>query len=332
MSDDRPPVYWEDDTLVIRASAIGGSCLWELAAWGQGLDPAPLPDNLRRAFDQGDYYEPIILDMLQAEGWTLFGAQQEMELVVGPDTIIRMHPDARGYRWGLTTETRVVEAKALSNDLWQTFVRKGMQHVIGEYSWQAACLSYGFDLPLTWVGYNKGNADGSDCPDQGRIHTQDVDTPLVDLASIRDKAAQIRALVEGDDLLDSGRTCDDPGHWPCRFLHFRLEEEGHETPPDFLHVGDDDQDRANQYIRDYFFHKGQEDESKQRKEAARDALLELGEGHKGIITDKWELPFVDSSRSSTDWASVPEALKKQLDKYKVKRPYRYIRGQKRRDA
>lgn len=347
--DNRPPVYYERlsssaspmdsvQRLVIRASAIGGKCLWELAAAGQGLEPGPLPENLARAFAEGHMYEPVILQRLRDMGWGLVDdeAQSEANLEVLPDLIVRSHPDGLGeaplrdVHWG---QLYIVEAKALADSSYDEAVRHGVGSIF-DYDWQASVQMHTRELPLVWVIFNKDDIKKrGKSESEARIHIEYCEAPPVSLSDIRAKALAIREVVEGDDILSAGRPCDDPGHFPCLYLHLRPESEDADGQQQqgFLDVPEADRSRVDQLIKEYVRHKGQADESKARADAARDELLGLVGEHAGLITDEWIAPVVRQSTSSTDWSRLPIEVKQAVDAAKVKKPKKpFFRDIKRR--
>lgn len=340
MGDDRPPVYYEDDeqgnsVLIIRTSAIGSSCMWELVAAGQGYDLSPVPANLQRAFDEGNRLEPLIIRMLEKDyGYNVWGEQAEGHLEVEPGLKIRYHPDGFINKPGL--EARILEVKALSDVLWQKAVRGSVGDCIGEYNWQASVMMHEQGKSLTWVAYNKGNADGQPCADEGKLHFETLNLPPIPLDDIINKARMVKEQVEGEDILVSGRACDDPNHYPCRFLYIRPEPEGmsvsidgtvSQVPkPEFVEVAEVEQEEVDRLVREYLMFKGQVDEAKTRMEAAKEALIEkVGEG-KGLLTDKWIVPVITGTNTSPDWAAMPEEVATEAKKYKKSTKYKYLKG------
>lgn len=332
MGDNRPPVYYEGNQLIIRTSAIGSSCMWELVAAGQGYELSEVPSNLQRAFDAGNQLEPVIIGMLEKEGYTITGQQDEGDWEVAPGITIRYHPD--GF---ISPDTvynpRILEVKALSDVLWQKAARSSVGECIDEYAWQLSVMMIHQNMPATWVAFNKGNADGTPCPDQGRLLFENHDTPIISPEDIIAKALEIRELVEGEDILMSGRECDDPSNYPCRFLYIRPEPEGRTfaemaaNPDDeILYVDGDEAEEVDRLTRDYLMFKGQMDESKQRMDDAKNRLIEIANGKKKIVTERWAVPVVNGSNSSPDYASMPQELKDELAKYKKVTSYKYLRG------
>jgi hypothetical protein len=332
MGDNRPAVYWEQvpesrggvsRVLVIRASAVGTSCLWELVAAGQGVPPAPIPANLQRAFDEGNKLEPVVIKMLEDDyRVTFLSHQEEGELWLSDDVMVRYHPDGianLGYDFYSKTRPRfprevvaelpprtcVVEVKALSNDLWQQAKRNGVQSVIKEYEWQLSVMMHDAGLPGLWVCYNKGLppdelGNREPCEDQGKLYFQYEPTPRISIEEIQLKASLIKVGVDGEDITTSDRPCGDPSHYPCRYLHIRPEPEPNGADSETFLVPDDRRPDVDRLIRDYVYHKGQADEAVARRDEAKEQILQLEgleEDHKRILTDKWRAPVVRGTTS-----------------------------------
>lgn len=350
MSDNRPPVYYEDDVLIIRASAIGSSCLWELVAAGQGYAMADAPANIQRAWEEGHRLEPIINNMLEQEGYVITGSQEEGHLDITDKLRIRYHPD--GFtRLPSTGELVILEDKTMSNDSWQRAARGSVGDIFVEYNWQISVMMWAncvdrfsanpgdWFMPALWVAYNKGNSDGSECLDEGRLLYQTVLLPPVSYEDIKNKALQIKELVDGPDILESTLQCN-PEHFPCRYLHIRPEPEPVTTQTidgkkakTVKRIEPEQEDEVDFLIRDYVKHKGMAEEAKEKQEEAKALLIEMAEGNDFIETSQWRVPVIEGTgNASYDWASMPEELKKELAKYRkpgVK--YKYLKGVKRLD-
>jgi len=333
MGDNRPPVYIEDDNLIIRASAIGHPCLWELIAAGQGEMMMPVPNVLQRAFDEGNLLEPTIIKRLEKDYGMVFESHQsEGEVWLSDDVAIRYHSDGIGTitnDWMVSTRC-VVEAKALSNDLWQRARSDGVGSVIEEYPWQLSVMMEGEQLPGLWVAYNKGlppneKGEREPCPDAGKLYLQPVSDTPISMTEIQLKASLIKEGVYGEPIISSDRTCGSPDHWPCRYLNVRPEPEGNTAREVFI-PEDSVKAEVDRLITEYVSYKGQYDESKVGYERARDALLELS-GEAGFIqTDKWWVPIYSGrGQGKLDTESMSPEFKKALERYK--RPgksYKYL--------
>lgn len=344
MGDDRPAVYWEDDNLIIRASGIGNPCLWELVAIGQQLIALPYPAILKRAFAEGTLLEPVIIKRLEHDFGVEFESHQtEDELWLSDDCAIRYHPDGIGTIHVDTWEKNnirptvthirsgrikcVIEAKALTNSLYQQAVSGSTGDVIDEYNWQLSAMMWDTGLPGLWAVYNKGlppddNGNRPHCDDQGKIHLEYVEEPPVSLEELKLKASLIRQGVEGEGLLESDRECDEPDHWPCLYLHLRPVGEAKSTSV----LIPDDPDEVNDLVRTFITFKGQYDESEARYKAARDALVEIAGDADYIQTPEFYVPIVKGTSVRTDYAAMGKQLKEVFDSYKKRSSYRYIRG------
>lgn len=327
--DNRPPVYWEDGTLVIRASALGTSCMWELVAAGQGHEPGLLPPVLVRAFKEGHDLEPVVIHNLRTRGWQITGAQVEGHLRIAENIIIRYHPDGKcipqsmpAVPWAF--DEHLLEVKALTDDLWCQARDHGTGSTIASYPWQLSTMMHAERLPAIWADINKGRPPDEHgvrppCNREGQIHIERVAVPPIPLHVIRDKALAIYERVMGDDLLSSDRPCDDPSSWPCRFRHLRPEPEG--TMEGGYLVPDRDKEEVDRAIREYLFHKGQADEHKQRADMAKERLLEMAGNHPSLVTDKYVIPLVNSTST---WYDLSEMDKDEKAQYKRSKPIKYI--------
>jgi hypothetical protein len=329
--DNRPPVYPEGDNLIIRASALGSSCLWELAAAGQGYEPGTLPASLQRAFAEGHALEPIIINRLTGDYQVHFlSHQNEYDWMIEPGLIVRFHPDGEANlgsqfysltrinhnlryidKVELPPRTVIVEVKALSDVLWQKFVKGGMATVIDEYPWQLSSMMTYASQPGLWVGYNKGNPPDENgnrppCPDKGKLHFELVTYPPISPNVLIEKAHMIKEAVLGEDIVESQRPCDSPDHWPCRYQHLRPEPTEVSVSGDsvVLRLEGEDVEHVDRMVRQYIFSKGQADEATATANRNRDSILELGLGYDAIQTDKWYVPIYGGTTRYLDTAAM----------------------------
>ena len=370
MSDNRPPVYWENTQharqLVIRASAIGHPCLWELTAAGQGMEMLPVTDVLQRAFDEGNTLEPVVIKRMEDEEQVVFlSKQMEGELRIRKDLVIRYHPDGiTNYGSGfwqrhrevattddpMLTRTLITEIKALTHSLWSKAVATSVGNTISEYPWQLSSMMWGegqrehngtlgLYVPAMWVAYNKGTPPVNDmgdrelCADEGRIHYELVTEPPISLGDLAAKALQVYELVQGEDIEVTGRPCDSPTHFPCRYLYVRPEPE---AKVGILEADGDLAGRVDQCAKDYLAAKGIIDEASERLARSKEELLQIaGDKVRKIITDRFIVPVVHSSSPSIDYSAMSAADKKEWnrlkDKYTVKKPTKYLRDVTGRD-
>ena len=327
--DNRPPVYFEDidgrQVLIIRASAIGSSCLWELVAAGQGYEAGPLPDNLVRAFAEGNDLEPVVISMMEQGGTTYESHQAEGMLWLSDEVAIRYHPDG-------ITRTSVDEVKALSDPLWEQAVKTSVGEVIDEYAWQLSVMMHDTGLPGRWIAYNKGGTldpetgEREATPSKGKLHIEQVENPPVSLDEIKLKASIIKVLVEGEDILMTDRQCDDPSQWPCRYLHIRPEPE--EQNVDHYYPEGEEADEIDKTIKSYLKFKGMEGEAKEQKNRYRDTLVNAHPSAKAIVTDQYQVPIVRGKKSriavenmTAEEREVFEGLKRKYTVQEPKAPY-----------
>lgn len=355
MGDNRPPVYFDDKlkapdsspVLVIRASAVGSGCLWELVAAGQGHEPMPVPESLQRAFDEGNEAEPVVIAKLEDEyGVVFLSHQEEGELWLGDEVVVRYHPDGIANLgiefWKLyrgrqperlvrvrPPQTCVVEVKAFTHDLWVQAKNHGVASTIKEYEWQLSTMMHDTGLPGLWVVYDKGYPPDKDtgikpeCPNQGELYFEYVDKPPISIEAIQLRASLIKAGVDGEDVTTSDRQCDDPTQWPCRYLHLRPEPEagnGADDPETYV-VPDDRQADVNELVRSYLFHKGQADEAIEARDRYKADLLQLvaeDENLKRIVTERWRIPVVRGTYGYLDTEAMSKADREAFEALKAK--------------
>lgn len=344
--DNRPSVYWEGDLLIIRASAIGHPCLWELIAAGQGYEPLGLPAGIRRAFQEGHDAEPLIIEELEKpeRGFVFETKQVEGELLLPGNIAIRYHPDGIGYVPLIFDPTQkfVFEIKNLSHDVYMKAFRAGnVGATFEEYNSQLSVMMLAEHLPAIWIARNKGYPPDKEtgikpfCSREGEIFVQDpIYEPIIPFEQIAEKAQLIKEGVLGEDLLTTDRECDSPEHFPCRYLHIRPEpEEGSlEDSNNIWWPAEDEQEELDSLVRDMLTFKGQADEAKKRYEAIRDTLMEkIPEGVERVVTDQFVIPILQASSNTINWAAMSPELKKVIEKYRTKTPgKRYTRDITRR--
>lgn len=358
MGDDRAPVYYEGSKLVIRASAIGHPCMWELIAAGQGVDSSGAPAWMKRAFQEGHDAEPLIVRFLQeAHAFEFESHQEQGELVLwksaddlSPVVVMRYHPDGIAnvpdlFMYEHTDcpemiadyKTVVVEIKNLSDGLWQQAVRHGVESTIADYKWQLSGMMIKENLPGLWVCRNKGKRVKGvkvPCADEGKYYYQYVPEPLVRPQAFYEKGWAIKEGVDGEDLLTSDRPCDDINHFPCLYRHVRPEpEEELLKDNEVWLVPEELEETVDEDAKEYVYLKGQIAEMSDRLEAARDRLVARApEGVKAIQTSKWRVPVRDSHATGYKWDEMPQALKDQLAEFKKSgKTGRHIRDLKRLD-
>lgn len=363
LGDNRPSVYWEEIDgevfLIIRASAIGHPCLWELTAQGQGHDQGNLPAFMRRAFRKGQELEPVVIQALKDEyGYLEQSAQIEGHLILPENIMIRYHPDGIGLFEKAPYDyigMCVVEIKALRHESYDKAAQGHVGDIVEEYPWQLSVMMHGERLPAMWVAVDKGHPPDPETgikpvvEGEGRIYMDPITTPPISLADITLKALKIKELVLGEDVLTADWGCTSPDHFPCRYLHLRPEPEDEggggaseqggrdvgDTPSKQSVVqmdsGSDDGKEMDQLVRDWLLHHGHAKESKDRADALAEEILQrAGAETTKILTDKFMVPISQNSYTSIQWDQMPPELKEQfqayIEKKKTKRFLRNVKG------
>lgn len=289
MGDDRPPAYWEDDLLVIRASAIG-SCMWELVAHAQQKDAQPYPEFLLAAFARGNELEPIVIDRLRKLGWKFDPqeAQAEGNLRVGANRVVRFHPDGVAVP-ATFNDKRLVEVKSAAHSQFEKGRRHGIEALFPEYPWQLSVMMHGLGLPAVWVLVDK---------ETDELHMQWVDTPPVSLGEIVTRAKEVYEGSLGDDIVLTDRPCERPDQFPCRFIHLRPEPEREVREMEAITTEDLDAFETAAML--YAASRETEAQAKKDKEECRKALLEICQRY-GDHADADAPPMVASSLWRVAW-------------------------------
>lgn len=335
--DNRPAAYWEADgevvigppmddpstyLMVVRASALG-KCLWELAAMLQGHEPEPVPPAIMRAFTAGHVCEPYVLERLYGPDFKWVrdegAAQAQGELAVGSGRVVRFHPDdvAVSHRDGVR---RIVEVKALSRSNFER-ARSHGPHALGYgYDWQLSAQMHALKLPAVYLllekpdGFDPDNFD-PDVLRKANLAMHFVDTPPHSRAEIVKRVKEIYDVAVGDDLMTSGRPCDNPAQWPCAFRHLRPEPEGDAIPD----VPDTQADEFKVLVTRYMGAAKLEKNYKEQKEQARVALLDLA-AEAGLAPSDPEpgSPTNGGMRSEHYRVRINRSVGKKIDKAAMK--------------
>ncbi len=208
---DAPIVYTDDNNNVYyRASALG-SCLRALWAARTGHTPSSPPKTLQAAFDKGHELEPVILKLLEDEGWTLTDPQKEIVFHVGTNghsqqLYVVGHVDSLGTPPGGRHHIPV-DAKSFAQSTLDDFLGNGIES-FPHYSWQQSAYAVGlgvdsFCLPL----YNK---------DTGELTIKVYDSLPHSYEDIQSRIFQVEEFTE------MPTECDN--RWGCPFSYL------HDTP------------------------------------------------------------------------------------------------------
>lgn len=289
MADNRPPVYTENGKTVYRASSVG-MCIRSLWAYRQGMTPAETPEWLLEKYEEGNVAEPIILDWIEKKyGGTVYHRQDNIEIAVGANIIIRGHPDGVFKQPGASSE-QVVEVKALSRSMYKKWMKAYMADSIKTefpyYATQISLYMAHYDLPLLFVVGIKDESGELEKDHNGSIVCEvfTFDRPPYKLREIKVKLIQLQKMGREMPMCDVSI-------FPCPF--YFLHDEADIVMSDDAFLG--------QMARAYFQALGLEKKAKEDKARAAEYIAktmdDLGlEGEKVEAHDeqgnKWRITDV----------------------------------------
>lgn len=167
MQDNRPAVYLEGNTVVYRASALGG-CQRALWAARNAMDRLPIPDVVKRGMDEGTALEPTILNLLYDKyDWTFAdgGKQYIVEMVVGEynglTLMVRGKVDDIGCPAipnlpNSQQNHRPIDVKAFTNDDVEKYRKHGFA-AFPRYGIQQSIYCIGYEADMFYMPiFNKG--------------------------------------------------------------------------------------------------------------------------------------------------------------------------------
>lgn len=242
MGDNRPAVYEEGDKWVLRASSLG-NCFSHLVRCGLGYTPEPPPDFMLERFAEGDRAEPVILNWLNTKGgWAIWDAykmdqiaeqfggsvaeregadpQLELEIPVGKNAVIRVHPDGIATCFMLSRETQerwpnlqtgeevVVEVKALGKDFLKKYKREGL-NAFPYYAYQVSIEMAATGLPCLFV---VGEKDENGDVQEDKIVWDLYREPPYTLPQLKVRVMKILAAINRGEIPE----CD-IAMYPCGF-------------------------------------------------------------------------------------------------------------------
>lgn len=180
---DASVVTVEDSKGIYRASALG-QCERALIAARMGMTPAAPPAWLQAKFDEGHYWEPVMLNALErVHELRIVGQQETVEVPVGEFALIRGHIDGRA------TPTHLVEAKALGKSLCDEWA-KGPQQFFAKhtgYRDQLTLYMEALGLPAYYVVLDKEHSTEQDPV----LSIAEIEEPPGDLDDIVARVLQI---------------------------------------------------------------------------------------------------------------------------------------------
>lgn len=214
MSIATPAVYLTDTRIIYRASSLG-HCFRRLVAARMNFQPAPIPANLQKAFDEGNAKEEIILATMEMSDppWQLWDKQGLVELHVGTnhegkELYVVGHYDALGQRFD-DNHSMPVDVKAFAPSTIAKWKDQGFAG-FPYYAFQQSVYAIGtgstqFAMPI----YNK---------ETGELDIEVHDTIPVDYEQIQEKVFQVEEAIE-NSLAVANIPCTDEYGCPYFYLH-----------------------------------------------------------------------------------------------------------------
>lgn len=275
---DKPSVYFDEsaEVWVYRASAAS-RCETELIYWRMGVEGDPPPADMQDRFDDGHLHESAILEKVTKEtGWhpmpvpdfdgavgslaidgiSFESDQWGIEIPVMDGVVIRGHLDGIFMNQNFDG-LRVVEAKALSKSSTESWLQAGFD-AFPYYRDQLTLYMHGADIDQAiFAVKNK---------DSGKVHLSYIDGLPGDVDEILRRIMVIEGKARAGIVPDE---CDRPGY-PCPF--FRLHEDQVDDKTQALVAAADSLD---QLLAEYAVAREDEKAAKERKDEARDQIMEL---------------------------------------------------------
>ena len=137
----------EDDTLEIRASAVGNCrrALWYEATGHQVTNPRS--DDSLTMLEAGNALEPVVLRAMERAGWDITPTDRDnprlVSLRLGPTLVVSGHVDAAGVAPIFGNEPSIVEVKTRGPEAYKKWRTLGAERSHPESVWQAAFYTYG---------------------------------------------------------------------------------------------------------------------------------------------------------------------------------------------
>lgn len=274
-------MYLEGDRIVFRASALGG-CIRALVAARLGYDPLPFDEAAELRMGEGNLHEPVIVEWLKTDGWTVVDQQKLVELTVGGTLVIRGHIDGVGGR-GANDPARLVEIKAMGEEPFKRWVADRFASN-DRYAWQVSTYMHALDLPGLFVVKNRNT---------GAVDLFEVDEAPIPLAKIKARVAQVEAIARRGEFPD----CDTAYLWNCpyRFLHDQKERPG---------ITEVDDDEVDALAAAYDRARTQAAQADTMKKISRDRLADVVRDRGKVRTGQWSVSCSLQKRTQIDMAKL----------------------------
>lgn len=254
MSDNRPTVYQEGNNWIYRASG-SGACVRYLVASALGYEDQrgkKTDDLLERSAEEGNLHERAIIEKLEAEGWEISGAQDEINLQVIPGVFLR------GHREGLMTKgevTQLFEAKSMSTKQFTKWQNNKFDS-FDNYAYQIS--GYMEAHPGLDVEYIvKRREDG-----YTTRMTIPADSPPIPFSIIRKK------IVIAEKWRRKGQLppCDIANQWGCPVWYLHDEDDDDVEPTPLTEV---EQEILGELVEEYLELKAVEERGKEAEKARK---------------------------------------------------------------
>lgn len=147
---DAPIATITPDEIIYRASTLGG-CLRKLWAARSGMEAKPPTAKMQAIFDRGHELEPIILELLTSQGWTLtdhqgeviFAVHQPADTATYKTLSVVGHYDAMGSHPQFTQGRSLpVDVKGFGPDLIREYLGHQLSN-LPHYEWQQSVYAIG---------------------------------------------------------------------------------------------------------------------------------------------------------------------------------------------
>ena len=263
---DKPMAYWDDDlsVWVYRASSIY-SCSKALIAARMGVEGDEPPESMQLRFADGHLHEPAIIASIEKQtGWKQqpSGSQETIEIDVIPgEVIIRGHVDGIGHNPAFNPDLRVLEAKALADSGYKTWLSQGF-NAFPYYRDQLTVYMAALDMPAVFAVKNKNS---------GVVDVKMIDDQPGDLEAILERVRQIEYQAREDELPGP---CD-RRMFPCPFWRLHEDEDDVAEAQAAVTGSVKDADSLDHWLNEYDVAREDEKEAKERKDEAKAALMTI---------------------------------------------------------
>lgn len=271
------PTVWRDHAAgrtYYRASAMG-RCTKALVLARLGYAPKPITRQATLdVFAEGHLHESSILDAVRKHGWHVEPAhdygwgvsegQSVVELEVAPGLIIRGHTDGRAHPPNQPRTARVLEAKSMSQAVFDRWLRHGFDSQPG-YRLQIGAYAHAVQLPILYACKNRNN---------GQVDIQLFDDYPIALEVLRDRVLEVEDYAARGVLPD----CDH-NDFPCPYYHMH--------PPKEVTITENI--LVDNLCAEYDRHRQAEEAAKQRKYDVRDKIVLALGGATEIVTPTWKV-------------------------------------------